>query len=293
MVLFAEGTTGDGNAPVAVPLRPGRRRPRRPCRPRSGAGGVRLQPLAITYPRRNGLPVTRSDRSEIAWYGDMDLAPHVADFVQGGPIDVHVVWGSPIVFEANTDRKAATAAAEAEVRAALQGLVAGAAALHRTRARLPAPNRGPRDSTLAGLPAPASRSRHPVRLRCICRQILGHAVLGHRLLGHLVLGHRLLAICRCTTRRRRSAAETEASDGCAGLQQTPRCAAARCFDAGAPGLLGRTTPVAEAVSPPFRAPMPADEHSARVRVRVRSDRPSVQWASEYMMQRIEQAEPLC
>jgi lyso-ornithine lipid O-acyltransferase len=124
VVLFAEGTTGDG-----IRLLPFRSSlvgaARAALQAEAGQGRVRLQPLAIAYPRRNGLPVTRSERAEIAWYGDMELAPHLAAFVQGGPIDVHVVWGAPIAFEANTDRKVATAAAEAEVRAALRGVGMG------------------------------------------------------------------------------------------------------------------------------------------------------------------------
>ncbi|MGH1591185.1 lysophospholipid acyltransferase family protein [Methylobacterium phyllosphaerae] len=124
VVLFAEGTTGDGTR--LLPFRSSLvGAARAALQAEAGRGRVRLQPLAIAYPRRNGLPVTRAERAEIAWYGDMELAPHVADFIRGGPVDVHVVWGSPIVFEATTDRKAAAAAAEAEVRAALQGLVAG------------------------------------------------------------------------------------------------------------------------------------------------------------------------
>lgn len=125
VVLFAEGTTGDG-----IRLLPFRSSlvgaARAALQAEAGRGRVRLQPLAVAYPRRNGLPVTLSERAEIAWYGDMELAPHLAAFVQGGPIDVHVVWGAPIAFEAVTDRKVATAAAEAEVRAALRTVKAGA-----------------------------------------------------------------------------------------------------------------------------------------------------------------------
>ncbi|MBP1183198.1 lysophospholipid acyltransferase family protein [Methylobacterium sp. PvR107] len=125
VVLFAEGTTSDGTR--LLPFRSALvGAARAALQAEAGCGRVRLQPLAITYPRRNGLPVTRAERAEIAWYGDMELAPHLAAFVQGGPIDVHVVWGAPIAFEAKTDRKAATAAAEAEVRAALRGVGAAA-----------------------------------------------------------------------------------------------------------------------------------------------------------------------
>ncbi|MDP4025927.1 lysophospholipid acyltransferase family protein [Methylobacterium sp. NEAU 140] len=124
IVLFAEGTTGDGTR--LLPFRSSLvGAARAALQAEAGRGRVRLQPLAITYPRRNGLPVARSERAEIAWYGDMELAPHLAAFVDGGPIDVHVVWGAPIAFEAGSDRKVAAAAAEAEVRRAIQGIVTG------------------------------------------------------------------------------------------------------------------------------------------------------------------------
>ncbi len=83
VVLFAEGTTGDGTR--LLPFRSSLVGAARAALQAEGdRGRVRLQPLAITYPRRNGLPVVRSERSEIAWYGDMELAPHLAAFVQGG-----------------------------------------------------------------------------------------------------------------------------------------------------------------------------------------------------------------
>ncbi len=86
---------------------------------------MRLQPLAIAYLRRHGLPLTRSERPGIAWYGDMELAPHLAGFVREGPIDVHIAWAEPIAFEAGTDRKMATTAAEASVREAMQRALSG------------------------------------------------------------------------------------------------------------------------------------------------------------------------
>lgn len=124
VVLFAEGTTGDGTR--LLPFRSSLvGAARAALQAEAETGRVRLQPLAITYPRRHGLPVGRAERPEIAWYGDMELAPHLSAFVQGGPIDVHVVWGAPILFDAGSDRKRATAAAEAEVRRAIQHIVTG------------------------------------------------------------------------------------------------------------------------------------------------------------------------
>ena len=125
IVLFAEGTTGDGLR--LLPFRSSLVGAARAALA-AEAGGlarIRLQPLALAYPRRNGLPVTRAERPEIAWYGDMDLAPHLALFATRGPIDVHVDWGAPIAFDAATDRKVATAQAESAVRRGLREIRLG------------------------------------------------------------------------------------------------------------------------------------------------------------------------
>lgn len=112
MVLFAEGTTGDGNR--LLPFRSSLVGAAQTALMDDSVEKVFLQPLALAYTRRNGLPVTRRERPFIAWYGDMELAPHLSEFLRGGPIDVVVTWGDPIPFNGN--RKEATAAAEAAVR---------------------------------------------------------------------------------------------------------------------------------------------------------------------------------
>lgn len=117
IVLFAEGTTSDGNR--LLPFRSSLVGAAQTALMHDSVERVLLQPLAITYTRRHGLPVTRRDRPFIAWYGDMDLASHLKMFVQGIPLDVVVTWGEPIPF--NGSRKGATALAEAEVRKALRG----------------------------------------------------------------------------------------------------------------------------------------------------------------------------
>ena len=148
VVLFAEGTTGDGTR--LLPFRSALvGAARAALQAEAGRGRVRLQPLAISYPRRNGLPATRAERAEIAWYGDMELAPHLAAFLQNGPVDVHVVWGAPIAFEATTDRKVATAAAEAEVRAALRGVGVGEWHVPAAEARPAPPSLGLREPEMA------------------------------------------------------------------------------------------------------------------------------------------------
>lgn len=137
IVLFAEGTTGDGNR--VLPFRSSLVGAARAALSDRKLDGIHLKPLGLAYARRNGLPVTRRERPAIAWYGDMDLAPHLAAFVRDGPLDVQVTWGEPILFDAATDRKHATAEAEAAVRRAVKGPggAAAPAASRPGRARLP------------------------------------------------------------------------------------------------------------------------------------------------------------
>lgn len=127
MVLFAEGTTGDGN--TVLPFRASLVGSARAALTGSSLDRIDLQPLAITYVRRDGLPLTRRDGPEIAWYGDMDLAPHLGAWLRRSRVDVVVAWGEPIAFDAASDRKRATAQAEAAVRAAVTCARASAPAI--------------------------------------------------------------------------------------------------------------------------------------------------------------------
>lgn len=110
MVLFAEGTTSDGQR--VLPFRSAL----------IGAAhdddsNAPVVPFAIHYLRRGGLPLTRRDMPELAWYGDMDLMPHLRDLLRGGPIDVAVTFG-PVMPADNTDRKSIARAAETFARRA-------------------------------------------------------------------------------------------------------------------------------------------------------------------------------
>ena len=132
IVLFPEGTTSDGNR--LLPFRSALVGAARAALQEPSLQSIDLQPLAIVYARRNGLPVTRRERPAIAWYGDMDLAPHLAALLREGSIDVVVRWCDPIPFDATSDRKRATAAAETAVRVAIGDAL-------KTRNEAPAPKR--------------------------------------------------------------------------------------------------------------------------------------------------------
>ena len=115
IVLFAEGTTSDGGR--VLPFRSSLLGAARDAIARAGHDGhVLVQPVTVAYPARGGLPVGYGDRPGIAWYGDMDLIPHLVGIIAGPPLDAVCVWGTPVPFDAGSDRKAVTRAVETEVR---------------------------------------------------------------------------------------------------------------------------------------------------------------------------------
>src|SRR5690606_10975376 len=66
---------------------------------------VLVQPLAISYNRLQGLPMSRRERPLVAWYGDLDFKPHVAQFVRRGVVDVTLTFGEPMPLMNGADRK--------------------------------------------------------------------------------------------------------------------------------------------------------------------------------------------
>lgn len=121
IVLFAEGTTGDGSR--ILPFKSSLLGAVREALGADSTGDLLVQPLAVVYRGRHGLPEGRHGRAELAWAGDMELAPHLTEVLDGGPIDVHLVWGAPIRATAESCRKEITRAAESAVRKGFQAAI--------------------------------------------------------------------------------------------------------------------------------------------------------------------------
>ncbi|HVV95380.1 MAG TPA: lysophospholipid acyltransferase family protein [Hyphomicrobiales bacterium] len=115
LMLFAEGTSGDHNR--VLPFRTALIGAARAAIAGGSAATVWVQPVSIAYTRWNGLPVGRRERPRLAWYGDMDLGPHLWRVLKEGRIDAVVTFGAPIAVGQDDDRKAVAALAEASVRA--------------------------------------------------------------------------------------------------------------------------------------------------------------------------------
>jgi 1-acyl-sn-glycerol-3-phosphate acyltransferase len=114
MVLFAEGTTSDGNR--VLPFRSALIGAAREALTEPAVEAVWVQPLSIAYTHVHGLPMGRSHRPLAAWAGDIDLVPHLKEVLRRGAIDVTVTWGEPMPYRPGTDRKALTRAVEGQVR---------------------------------------------------------------------------------------------------------------------------------------------------------------------------------
>lgn len=123
VVLFAEGTTSDGNH--VLPFKSSLFGAARAAAATSESGFVILQPAAIAYVGVHGLPMGRRHRALATWPGDVPLAPHLLGVLREGAIDVEVRFGEPVVFEATGNRKAVSGALRAEVRRLLTSALRG------------------------------------------------------------------------------------------------------------------------------------------------------------------------
>jgi len=123
IVLFAEGTTGDGTR--ILPLRSSLLGAAHQALAKDAGAEVTIYPLAISYTGFHGMAGGRAERAALAWYGDEELGPHLKLMVNAGAIDVELAWGEPIAMGAAISRKEATRLAEAAIRQARREAVTG------------------------------------------------------------------------------------------------------------------------------------------------------------------------
>ncbi|MBS3651142.1 1-acyl-sn-glycerol-3-phosphate acyltransferase [Pseudaminobacter sp. 19-2017] len=119
MVLFAEGTTGNGN--MLLPFKTTLFGAASMMLKAGAHETVWIQPVALAYTRVQGLPMGRQHRPVVAWVGDQDLIPHLIGVLKEGAIDVEVHFGEPIPFDAKSSRKDVAKLIEARVGAMMHG----------------------------------------------------------------------------------------------------------------------------------------------------------------------------
>ena len=101
LILFPEGTSGDGNrvlpfksallsiAELSIDGTP-----------------LTVQPVSLAYTSLNGIPVGRDWRPHFAWYGDMELVPHLWEMLGFGRLSARVHFHAPVRLSDFASRKA-------------------------------------------------------------------------------------------------------------------------------------------------------------------------------------------
>jgi len=121
VVLFGEGTSSDGNR--VLPFRSALLGGLRDAMEENGRGFV--QPVSIAYRKIHGMPMGRQHREIAAWYGDMDLIPHLMRVLREGAIDVTVAFGKVMEVAHEDDRKVLSRNVESSVRRLVSLSLAG------------------------------------------------------------------------------------------------------------------------------------------------------------------------
>ena len=146
LILFPEGTSGDGQR-----LLPFKSALFAAVTESEGAGDIAVQPVSVAYLRLDGMPLGRSYRPLFAWYGDMDLAPHLWTVLGLGRLGVSVTFHPAVRAADFPSRKALADHCAAVIAAGLAAALSG----HGPASPLPAP--------AAAVPAPAFADALPTQ----------------------------------------------------------------------------------------------------------------------------------
>lgn len=127
LILFPEGTSSDGNR--VLPFKSALMGAADCEIGSEQATGrpiyVPVQPVSVSYVGVHGLPMDRGMRPFFAWYGDMELVPHLWEAFKTGPIEVVVEFHKPMTVDQVGGRKALAALAETVVRRGQARALAG------------------------------------------------------------------------------------------------------------------------------------------------------------------------
>ena len=125
LIMFPEATSGDGNymKPFKSALFTVAERHA------LGADGVEravtVQPVSLAYTRLNGMPIGVGWRPFVAWYGDMELGPHLWEITRLGRLTVEITFHAPVTLAQFTSRKELAAHCDRVTRAGFARLLAG------------------------------------------------------------------------------------------------------------------------------------------------------------------------
>jgi lyso-ornithine lipid O-acyltransferase len=119
LILFPEGTSGDGNR--VLPFKSALFSAAEPIDGRS----IWVQPVSVAYAKLDGMPLARMDRAQVAWYGDMELAPHMWTLLGLGRVTVVVEFHPVVTLAELGSRKALAEHCRGVVAAGMAAALSG------------------------------------------------------------------------------------------------------------------------------------------------------------------------
>jgi 1-acyl-sn-glycerol-3-phosphate acyltransferase len=120
LILFPEGTSDDGNRVL-----PFKSTLFSIAEEEVGGQPVVVQPVAVAYTRCFGVPIGYLWRHFFAWYGDMELAPHLWEVLHMGRLTVEVTFLEPYTLSSLGSRKNAALVCHGAVRGAVARSLGG------------------------------------------------------------------------------------------------------------------------------------------------------------------------
>ena len=144
LILFPEGTSGDGNR--VLPFKSALFS----VADRAGTGPLTIQPVSIAYARLDGMPIGRALRPFFAWYGAMDMAPHLWRVLGLGRVEIIVEFHRPTILAECGSRQMLARYCQERVSVGLEAALTG-------RRQLPpgSPEQPQRRPAAADVAAPA------------------------------------------------------------------------------------------------------------------------------------------
>jgi 1-acyl-sn-glycerol-3-phosphate acyltransferase len=120
LILFPEGTSGDGNRVL-----PFKSALFGAVEEMQGIVPVEVQPVSIAYTRLDGIPLGRVLRPFFAWYGTVELAPHLWGMIGLGALEVVVQFHPPVSIADCGSRKSLARYCQARAAGGMAAALAG------------------------------------------------------------------------------------------------------------------------------------------------------------------------